>query len=82
MGKREFAINTIMSQYPSLWKLTPPALDSWINDFIFEVCAEHNVGRRTAIDYVKIAMIKQKKEIQLNEKALSYEETKVMEAAL
>lgn len=78
IGKREHAINTIKSRYPNIWRLPPQGFDSWVNDFIYEVCNEFGVSRKTAIDYVRVAMVKQKIEAQNIQNLLTYEEDKIL----
>lgn len=80
LGMREQAINSITVKYPNIWRLTGEAIDLWINDFIYEICADHNVSRKTAIEYFKTAIHKQRKEIQETKNALNTEETTVLSA--
>ena len=79
LASRDKAITAITVKYPNIWKLTGQAIEQWINDFIYEICAEHNVSRKTAIDYFKTAIQRRKKEIQLQNE-LNYEEERTLNA--
>jgi hypothetical protein len=53
---REVVINRIVAEYPGLCKI-PDNSESY-KEILYTLCSQHNISRRTMIEYVNIARIK------------------------